>query len=180
MFLLKLFSLFGLMMVSKTMSFTPSLFFRQHHRQQIGLGNFNRLNVSTGDDQQANSNIVTLVERLHTSSHSFRIVVIGNGAILETTNSLGPVFKAGTSPKTGERLFTFASEDKSFEFHLKVDQIAKAYLTSRPRPDDSEMCIIRMVSEDGAPICSLILQDCEETSQMWTELKDEFGIEIAA
>ena len=63
----------------------------------------------------------SILDLFHTSNYPFRIVVIGNGAILETTSKLGPTSKSSISPKSGERLLTFASEDQSFEFHVKVE-----------------------------------------------------------
>ena len=77
-------------------------------------------------DEGVNSSLAeAILDEFHRSSLPFRIVVIGNGAILETTSRLGPTSKAAISPKSGERLLTFASEDQSFEFHVKVEQVGK-------------------------------------------------------
>ena len=84
------------------------------------------LSLSASDennsDEDGGSSIAeSILDLFHTSNYPFRIVVIGNGAILETTSKLGPTSKSSISPKSGERLLTFASEDQSFEFHVKVE-----------------------------------------------------------
>jgi len=99
----------------------------------------------------------SILEEFHRSNLSFRIVVIGNGAILETTSKLGPTSKSSISPKSGERLLTFANEDASFEFHVKF------------------------LSEDGTPICSLILaenSDANEAEEWFDGLLVKHGDEI--
>jgi len=166
--------------------------FRNSFRVSRSVDNFSRwenpstnvasLGASVKEDEVETQNgpiIDNFISRLSSpeklSARQWRIVVIGNGAILETTSPLGKM-KMGASPKTGERLVTFSSEDKSFEFHLKIDQIAKISLTSRTRPDKSEMRIVRMISKDSAPICSLILQ--REDTAWWMKLQDDFGDNI--
>jgi hypothetical protein len=79
-------------------------------------------------------NVYELLKELSDSKLPFRIVVVGNGAILESTNTLGPTFKLGKSPKSGASIVTFASEDQSFEFHLMPAQIASAVLVEKPSP----------------------------------------------
>ena len=98
--------------------------------------------------------------------------VIGNGAILETTSILGPHMATSQSPKTGERLVTLASEDKSFEFHLKVDRVAKVTFTETDRPatattNKKTLRIVRFVGEGDEPICSLILADASTEATEW-------------
>ena len=73
-----------------------------------------------------------ILDKFQGSNLSFRIVAIGNGAILETTSKLGPTSKSSISPKSGERLLTFANEDASFEFHVKVEKICKIALVVNP------------------------------------------------
>ena len=73
------------------------------------------------EDDISSTTAESILDLFHTSNYPFRIVVIGNGAILETTSKLGPTSKSSISPKSGERLLTFASEDQSFEFHVKVE-----------------------------------------------------------
>merc|ERR1711862_441235 len=87
------------------------------------------------------------------------IVVVGEGAILESTQILGPHSALNVSPKSGERLQTFASEDKSFEFHLKVDRVATVAFAEKERTDGSSMCITRFLDTNGRGMCSLILSE---------------------
>ena len=75
--------------------------------------------------------VYSLVEALHKSEFTFRIVVVGQGAILETTSMLGPILKLQTSPKTGNPLLTLASIDQSFEFHLHLAEVSKVALTEK-------------------------------------------------
>jgi len=111
---------------------------------------------------------------MHTSKYPFRIIVIGNGAILETTSPLGPISKSSISPKTNERLLTFASEDASFEFHVKVEQIYKiAFVATEERN------IARFLSESGTSICSLILGDkSSEAGEWFNGLVEKWGTEV--
>jgi hypothetical protein len=110
--------------------------------------------------------------------------VIGNGAILETTSVLGPHFAESTSPKTGERLVTFASDDRSFEFHLKVDQISKVTFSEKDRivndkEEKRKLRITRFINEMGNPICSLILADSSKEAADWfTSMTIRYGYEI--
>jgi len=111
---------------------------------------------------------------MHTSKYPFRIIVIGSGAILETTSPLGPISKSSISPKTNERLLTFASEDASFEFHVKVEQIYKiAFVATEERN------VARFLSESGTPICSLILGDkSSEAGEWFNGLVEKWGTEV--
>lgn len=116
----------------------------------------------------------SILTEFHQSELTFRIVVIGNGAILETTSKLGPKTATSVSPKTGDKLMTFASDDASFEFHVKVDQVCKVTFvaTERPNPADGGtkvMRVSRWLSERGTPICSLILADSSEEAVAWFE-----------
>jgi len=83
---------------------------------------------STADDSDEVSKAESILDEMHNSKYPFRIIVIGSGAILETTSPLGPISKSSISPKSNEKLLTFASEDASFEFHVKVEQIIKLCL----------------------------------------------------
>ena len=122
--------------------------------------------------------IDNVLQDIHDSGYTFRIVVIGNGAILETTSPLGPIKKSSTSPKTGERLVTLASEDKSFEFHVKVDQVKKiVFAETKKTLDGGEkiLRICRFMNESGVSICSLIMADGSEESSTWfSELKTKY------
>lgn len=114
---------------------------------------------------QPEQTVYDVLQDMHDSDYPFRLVVIGNGAILETTSSLGPTFKLGKSPKTGEHLTTFASEDQSFEFHLKIAQVSNIVLTEKT--GENVMQIFRFVTAEGTPMCSLILADKSEEAQKW-------------
>ena len=116
----------------------------------------------------------SILNEFHKSKYIFRIIVIGNGAILETTNKLGPTYKSSISPKSGERLLTFASEDQSFEFHVKVEQICKICFVAT-----NERRVARFLSESGTPICSLILGDSSAEAGEWFDgLIEKFGNEL--
>ena len=107
--------------------------------------------------------------------------VIGNGGILETTSKLGPHFATATSPETGEDIVTFASENKSFEFHVKTQQISKVSF-SKVEKGDKTLRICRFVNQQGGPLSSLILQSGEEhgiDSELWFDkMILEYGTEI--
>ena len=116
----------------------------------------------------------SILNEFHKSKYIFRIIVIGPGAILETTNKLGPTSKSSISPKSGERLLTFASDDQSFEFHVKVEQICKICFVAT-----SERRVARFLSESGTPICSLILGDSSSEAEEWFDgLIEKFGNEL--
>ena len=124
--------------------------------------------------------IDSIIRDLHDSALPFRIVVIGNGAILESTSTLGPHMAESTSPKTGERLITLASDDRSFEFHLKPDGIAKVVFAESKKPDSGKtLRIVRMLRDDGGPICSLILADGGEEAISWYKtMTIRYGYEV--
>ncbi|KAL7532677.1 hypothetical protein ACHAWF_004207 [Thalassiosira exigua] len=128
---------------------------------------------STAGDGASSSTAESILDEFHRSNLKFRIVVIGNGAILETTSRLGPTSKSSISPKAGERLLTFASEDASFEFHVKVEQVCKiAFVTAKRR-------VARFLSENGSPICSLILADSSNEAEAWFDgLVENHGTEV--
>ena len=93
----------------------------------------------------------SILNDFHQSNYIFRIIVIGNGAILETTSPLGPISKSSISPKSGEKLVTFASNDQSFEFHVKVEQICKIVFVANGGADQTKK-VARFLSEIGTPI----------------------------
>lgn len=139
--------------------------------------------TETDSDSDTVSKAQEILDDFHASNLPFRIVVIGNGAILETTSKLGPKSKVSVSPKTGDKLLTFASEDASFEFHVKVDQITKiTFVTSeRPLPDgeNKTMRVSRFLNEKGEPMCSLILADSSEDSMQWFDgMNERYGQEV--
>ncbi len=107
----------------------------------------------------------------------FRIVVIGNGAILESTNLLGPSMSMSPSPKSGANLVTFASHDKSFELHLQIAQVARVALVERETPGRT-MRILRLSDDKGQSICSLIMSEDSEVTREWFHLmKAKYGDE---
>ena len=126
------------------------------------------------------SKIDSIIRDLHDSNLRFRIVVIGNGAILESTSTLGPHMAQTVSPKTGERLITLASDDRSFEFHLKPDAIDKVVFAESKKPDSGKtLRIVRMLRDDGGPICSLILADGSEVATSWYKtMTIRYGYEV--
>ena len=87
------------------------------------------------------------------------------------------------SPKTADKLLTFASDDASFEFHVKVDQICKITFvsTERPLPDGETkvMRVTRFLNEKGEPMCSLILADASDDAAKWFEgMNERYGQEV--
>lgn len=121
------------------------------------------------DLSEPEQRVYSLVEDLHTCRFPFRIVVVGNGAILETTSVLGPQMKVNKSPKSGEYLITLANEDQSFEFHMKPSQVNKVVFTQKANLPDAGpgMKILRFMNEKGDPMCSLILGEKSDAGNTW-------------
>lgn len=135
-----------------------------------------------GSPTTSRSKSETILSEFHESGFTFRIVVIGNGAILETTSKLGPKTSTSISPKTGDKLMTFASEDAAFEFHVKVDQVCMVTFVSTERPVSGGgikvMRVSRFLNEKGAPICSLILTDSSSEAIDWFDgMVEKYGQE---
>jgi hypothetical protein len=121
------------------------------------------------------------LEDIHASKLTFRVVVVGNGAILETTATLGPTMKLSQSPAMGENLVTFASEDASFEFHLKTAHVSKIVMVEKLNagPTGRTMRIMRFINTMGKPICSLILSDDSEAASEWYQsINSKYGNEM--
>lgn len=144
------------------------------------------LQLSADDENTASeaslSKSETILNEFHQSQCTFRIVVIGNGAILETTSKLGPKSATSISPKTGDKLMTFANEDASFEFHVKVDQVCMITFVSTERPDGKGgtkvMRVSRFLNEKGTPIASIILVDTSEEAIKWFDgMVEKYGQE---
>jgi len=134
---------------------------------RIDHGNSHNIFLSrVSQEKNYNGTVLdAIVNDLHSSGYSFRIIVIANGAILESTHSFDKTsIRASKSPKTGENIVTFASHDKSFEFHLKVDQISKVSFHKVQRQEGNVMQICRMIDQAGSPAASLILQDVNENN----------------
>jgi hypothetical protein len=132
-----------------------------------------------------------IISKIHKSNLMFRIVVVGNGAILETTSRLGPIQKSSVSPQTGQRLVTLASQDQSFEFHIKIDQVHQVHFVEKIKEervlddddgnDDGQnsishkiMRICRFLNQNGDSICSLILADSGPEAVEWFARMKEF------
>ena len=119
--------------------------------------------------------VFNLLQTLHDSSYPFRIVVVGNGAILETTSVLGPGLSVSQSPKTGKNLMTLASEDKSFEFHLQLADVSQIAVLEKETPMKT-MRLIRFIGTEGQSMCSLILADSSDASIQWFHgIVEEYG-----
>lgn len=122
--------------------------------------------------------VYSLLTDLHESKLDFRIVVVGNGAILESTNPLGPAMALNQSPKSGANLVTFASEDKSFEFHLQTAAVAKVALVEKEVPGRT-MRILRFMNNEEKSICSLILsEDSPSTAEWYASMTEKYGKEL--
>ena len=116
-------------------------------------------------------------------NHTMHTQVVGNGAILETTEVLGPVMKSSTSPKTGGKLTTFASSDSSFEFHISWNKIADVSFVestrSLPNGEDKILKICRLLNDEGQSACSLILADSSDDSIVWfDEMKSKYETNV--
>lgn len=124
-----------------------------------------------------------IVKDLHSSGFSFRIIVLSNGSILETAVALdGTTIGASLSPKTGEPIITIASTDKSFEFHLKANQISRVTFNKMQRGEIGKvMRVCRFIDRDGSPSASLILQPDKGDDQpiLWfDEMIKRYGEEV--
>ncbi|KAL3768689.1 hypothetical protein ACHAWU_006790 [Discostella pseudostelligera] len=145
------------------------------------------LSAENRDDENSSSPPSSLAEQIlhdfHASKLSFRIIVIGNGAILESTSPLGPTFKPSISPKSGERLITFANMDASLEFHVKVDEIAKIVFVVSQSNDQQQQQqsrrVARFINANGIPICSLLLAETTKEGEAWFEnMMETYGNEV--
>lgn len=135
--------------------------------------------ITPQDLSQPEQKVYSLVKALHSSKYDFRIVVIGNGAILETTSPLGPTLNLNVSPATDTPLLTCASSNQSFEFHLKLSEVSKVALTEKEAANKKQMRVVRFLNNEGAPMCSLILRDESEQAVEWyRKLQEEFGHEM--
>jgi hypothetical protein len=122
--------------------------------------------------------VYDLLIEIHESPYSFRVVVVGAGAILETTAKLGPVLKVTQQPSTGSNLMTLASEDQSFEFHVRLSQVSKMVLTSRETPQKT-LRLLRLLNASGDSMCTVILADDSEAAAEWFEgMLSKYGSDI--
>ncbi len=124
-----------------------------------------------------------IVKELHSSGFSFRVIVLSNGSILETTVALsGTTIAKSISPKTGEPITTIASKDKSFELHLKTNQISRVTFNKVQRVENGKvMRVCRLMDHDGSLSTSLILQaeKGEDNPKQWfDEMINQYGEEV--
>jgi hypothetical protein len=130
---------------------------QQQQQQQRRMGELTRPERTVYD----------LMHDVSKSGHAFRVVVVGKGAILETTvDRMGPVVDLIQSPSTGANLLTLASEDKTFEFHLQLPDVSKMVLVEKETPAKT-MRIIRVLNATGESICSLILAEQSDDAIKW-------------
>eukprot|EP00977_Amphora_coffeiformis_P027880 scaffold34656_cov178-Amphora_coffeaeformis.AAC.6 len=131
-----------------------------------------------GELTSSEQKVFDLLQTLHDANHPFRIVVVGKGAILETTSVLGPALSVSQSPKTGKNLMTLASDDKSFEFHLQLADVSQIAILEKETPMKT-MRIIRVLGAEGQSMCSLILADQSDSAIQWFHgLVGEYGATI--
>jgi hypothetical protein len=134
---------------------------------------------TTPDLTEPEERVYGLLQEIYESKLDFRVVVVGNGAILESTATLGPIMKVSQSPATGANLVTFASEDSSFEFHLMIAQVSKIAFVQKEIPTGRMMRILRFVNDVGKPVCSLILSDDSDPAAEWyNSITSKYGEEM--
>lgn len=73
---------------------------------------------------------------------------------------------------------TMASDDKSFEFHVRLSHISKMVLTVKKSPS-KVLRIVRLLNSSGESLASLILAtDAEDASKWFGDLIEKNGEEI--
>jgi hypothetical protein len=131
-----------------------------------------------GELTSAEQTVYNFMDALHQSGLKFRVVVIGKGAILETTHSLGPKLKLAQSPSTGENLLTLASEDQSFELHITLSEVSKVVLVTKGTPRRI-MRLVRLLNAEGQSMLSIILADDSDDAISWYQsLIEKYGGDI--
>lgn len=131
-----------------------------------------------GELTASETKVFDLLQTLHDSKYPFRIVVVGNGAILETTSVLGPALSVSQSPKTGKNLMTLASQDKSFEFHLSLADVTEVAVLEKETPMKT-MRLIRLLGDEGKSLASLILADTSDKAVEWFHgIHEKYGESI--
>ena len=121
-----------------------------------------------GELTEPEQKVYDLLREIHDSGYPFRVVVVGKGAILETTSVLGPKVSIAQSPTTGANLMTLASEDQSFEYHVQLSAVSKMVMVSKETPK-KVLRIVRLLNADGDSMSSLILADESEKAIEWYE-----------
>ena len=163
-----------LVFVTTTAAFVPP----QHSTSTTSSSSLKALQVN--DLKASEQSVYKFLSTLQSSAYSFRTIVVGGGgAILESTQVLGSVMKVNESLKTGDLLCTLATDDQSFELHVKLNKVGKICLVEKETPKKKMMRIIRMLQADGTSICSLILTDSSDDAASWFgSLKEEYGDEF--
>lgn len=161
---------------------TPSLILRSASSSSSSCLSSTSTNANNRSDlslsRPGEQEIYDFFHKLHTCGYPFRTIVIGNGAILESTQMLGSTIKVTESPKTGNLILTMASEDQSFEFHVKLEQVYKISFVERQVPD-KVLRIIRLTNEKEESMCSLILADnSEDAAAFFQSLVTQYGTEF--
>ena len=85
-----------------------------------------------GDLTTPEQTVYGMMQELSGSGYQFRVVVVGKGAILETTTPLGPVLKLTQSPSTGEQMSTMEDRiagGKENGTRLRTNPFLQATLT---------------------------------------------------
>jgi hypothetical protein len=162
-----------LFLIAGSRAFAPTI---PRHESSMKLG------AATSSDpvlSPPEEKVYGILKEINSSALRFRVVVVGDGVILESTNLLGPTMKLSQSPTTGANLVTFASENQSFELHLMTAQVSKIVLAEKERPTGGMMRILRLLNDVGKPICSLIVADDSPEAADWYQgMTAKYGQEV--
>ena len=128
-----------------------------------GASSSPRMGELTSPEQK----VYDLLTEIHASKYLFRVVVVGSGAILETTHELGPVLKISQQPSTGANLI-----------HVRLSHVSKMVLTVKTSPS-KVLRIVRLLNSSGESLASLILAtDAEDAIKWFGDLIEKHGDEI--
>jgi hypothetical protein len=162
----------------KTFGLSNSNRLASNHQQQTRLFTSTTDARRMGELTEPEQQVFDIMEAIHDSGYLFRMVVVGKGAILETTAALGPVLKVTQSPSTGTNMLTLANTDQTFEFHLQLAEVSKMVLLEKVTPAKT-LRIVRILNAAGESMSSLILADESEAAVTWYEgLIAKYGKEI--
>jgi hypothetical protein len=126
------------------------------------------LKLSRPTKLQSKASLLKFLRELSNSKLPFRIVVVGNGVIFESTILLGPM-NLSQSPSTGLELVTFVSDDASFEFNLMVEKVKLVIVEKGILVAGKHTRSIRFLDGDepAKAICSLVLAEDSECAGKW-------------
>ena len=151
-----------------------------NHRQTIQF--MTTTSPRMGELTAPEQTVYDVLHALHESHYPFRVVVVGKqaGAILESTQLLGPNLSIAQSPSTGKNLLTLANDDKAFELHIQLSAVSKIVLVTKTnKPEHKTVRLVRLLNANGDSMCSLILAASEDEAVAWFNgLVDQFGSEI--